>query len=130
MRNFVLLVFCLLPLAVFAAWLDNVPSSVTEPDGTVLQLFASGDEYANRLHDAQGYTIIQSPVDGYFYYAIRESGEPVPSQWRVNSIDPREQGLSPNIMISKAARDRKIAALKVPGERGERGPNSGLVNNI
>ena len=130
MKRFLILVLVLIPLAAFAAWMDNIPSEVVQPDGTVLQLFASGDEYANRLHDASGFTIIQSPVDGYYYYAIRESGEPAPSGWRVNSIDPREQGISPNIMISKAARDRKIALLTAHNKRDERGPNSGLVNNL
>mgnify|MGYP003383685663 CR=1 FL=1 len=36
---------------------QQTPSPVTQPDGSVLQLLASGDEYDNRLHDAQGYTI-------------------------------------------------------------------------
>ena len=38
-----------------AAPLINVPVTVTQPDGEELHIFASGDEYYNWLHDAQGY---------------------------------------------------------------------------
>ncbi len=130
MKRILILLFCALPLAVFAAWLENLPSEVVQPDGTVLQLYASGDEYANRLHDAAGYTIIQSQVDGYYYYAIPEAGEPAPSQWRVGEIDPRQLGIQPHLTISRAARERKIALMHAHDLRDARGPNTGLVNNI
>ncbi|MDY0152305.1 MAG: hypothetical protein RBS43_08550, partial [Candidatus Cloacimonas sp.] len=130
MKRFLVIVLCLLPLVSFAAYLANIPSAVTQPDGEVLQLFASGDEYANRLHDAKGYTIIQSPTDGFYYYAVQLSGEPVPSQWKVNKVDPAKLGIPANLTISKAARERKIQFMTAPGKRNERGPNTGTVNNL
>ena len=130
MKRFLFLVLCLLPLMSFAAYLRNIPSAVTQPDGEVLQLFASGDEYANRLHDAKGFTIIQSPTDGFYYYAVERAGEPEASQWRVNTVDPAQMGIPANLTISKAARDRKIQFMKAPEKRNERGPNTGTVNNL
>lgn len=114
----------------FAALLENIPSQVSQPDGTVLELLASGDEYANRLHDANGFTIIQSQTDGYYYYAVLMNGEPAASAWRVGSADPATKGIPANITISKAARDAKIKAMEVPQQRNSRGPNTGTVNNL
>jgi hypothetical protein len=95
-----------------------------------LNLFASGDEYANYLHDAQGYTIIQSPTDGYYYYAMLSGGEPVPSAHRVGSIDPASLGIPKRINISKAAYDAKRAFMQAHQKRNHRAPNIGTVNNL
>ncbi|MFV0590446.1 MAG: hypothetical protein ACK5M7_03600 [Draconibacterium sp.] len=40
-----------------AAWLENVPVTVTQPSGAIIHCFASGDEYYNWLHDANNFTI-------------------------------------------------------------------------
>ena len=48
----------------YAAPIAGVPVTVTQPDGTVLNLFASGDEFYNWLHDGEGYTVIQDPDSG------------------------------------------------------------------
>ena len=130
MRRFLILMICLIPLAGFAANLENIPSEVVQPDGSVLKLLASGDEYANRLHDSQGFTIIQSPTDGYYYYAVLQSGEPAASQWRVGTVDPASLGIAANITVSPAARERKISFMNAHQQRNERGPNTGTVNNL
>ncbi|KAF5041249.1 hypothetical protein DSECCO2_524990 [anaerobic digester metagenome] len=67
MKYILIVTLLVLPWAIFAAYLEDIPSQVSQPDGSLLSLFASGDEYANYLHDARGYTIIQSPTDGYYY---------------------------------------------------------------
>lgn len=41
-----------------AAPLSMTPVQVTQPDGTELNIFASGDEFHNWLHDADRYTIL------------------------------------------------------------------------
>ena len=56
----------------FAAPFQNIERILTQPDGTVLHCFISGDEFYNRLHDAEGYTIVQAP-DGYFVYATTDA---------------------------------------------------------
>lgn len=130
MKQVLIIVLLALPLAMFAAYLEDIPSQVSQPDGSLLSLFASGDEYANYLHDANGYTIIQSPTDGFYYYAILSGGEPVPSVHRVGSLDPASLGIPKRINISKAAYDAKKALMKAPEKRNEKGPNTGTVNNL
>lgn len=56
-------------LSLSAAYLENVPQEVTQPDGTIIQCFATGDEYYNWLHDAENYTIIRNKNTGFFVYA-------------------------------------------------------------
>lgn len=130
MNKILIIILCILPLTAFAALLENIPSPVVQPDGTVLNLLASGDEFANRLHDANGYTIIQSTTDGFFYYATLQSGEPAPSQYLVGSVDPSTTGIQKHINISKAAYDAKRAFMQVPNQRNNRAPNTGTVNNL
>ena len=62
-----------LSLETQAAYIQNQPYRITQPDGTEIQCFVSGDEFFNWLHDADGYTIIQAE-NGYFYYAVKEIG--------------------------------------------------------
>ncbi|HNZ33451.1 MAG TPA: M6 family metalloprotease domain-containing protein [Candidatus Cloacimonas sp.] len=130
MKKCTCLLLCVIPILGFAAPFYNIPSQAIQPDGSVLNLYASGDEYSNRLHDANGFTIIQSPDDGYYYYAILENGEPVPSAYRFGTIDPASYGITPNINISKGARQRKINFMNAHKRGNERGPSTGVVNNL
>ncbi|HPS39021.1 MAG TPA: M6 family metalloprotease domain-containing protein [Candidatus Cloacimonadota bacterium] len=130
MKRILIVMMCLLPLFSFAAYLENLPTDVTQPDGSVLHLLASGDEYANRLHDAAGYSIIQSPTDGYYYFAELVSGEPAASVWRADSTDPRALPIVPGINISAQAYKARKQAMNSHARSGERGPNSGVVNNL
>ncbi|MEN6445699.1 MAG: M6 family metalloprotease domain-containing protein [Candidatus Cloacimonas sp.] len=130
MKKYFSLFLCIIPILGFAAPYFNLPSQVIQPDGSVLNLFASGDEFANRLHDADGFTIIQSPQNGYYYYAILQNGEPVPSAYRYGTINPVSYGLTPNINISREARQRKIDFMNAPKRGNGRGPNTGTVNNL
>ncbi|MDD4224242.1 MAG: T9SS type A sorting domain-containing protein [Candidatus Cloacimonetes bacterium] len=130
MKRLLALIFCLVPLLLGAANFFDLPTQVEQPDGSVLDLLASGDEYANRLHDADGYTIIQSPYDGWYYYAIRSGGEPAPSAFRVGSADPRALGLEPGIDISPARYRQKLDFMNSHPRSGSKGPNTGTVNNL
>jgi hypothetical protein len=85
---------------VHAAYIVNQPFSASQPDGVVMDCFVSGDEYYNWLHDEAGYTIVCSD-DGYYYYAIQKGGDIVPSQWRVNSVNPSQAGLTAWVKISE-----------------------------
>ena len=53
----------------YAAYLKDVAVSVTQPNGDILKCLASGDEFFNYLHDANGNIIIQHPTTGYYTYA-------------------------------------------------------------
>jgi M6 family metalloprotease-like protein len=75
----------LIPLALESAYLRNVPVQVRQPDGEIISLFASGDEFYNWIHDANGYTIVRNPETGYFVYAGKKDGALFPSSRRVSS---------------------------------------------
>lgn len=56
-----------------AAPISELPTTVIQPDGEELNLFVSGDEYFNYLHDADGNIIIQDYNTGYYTYAELEN---------------------------------------------------------
>lgn len=130
MKIFLVICLSLLPLAFFAANFTDLPTPEVQPDGSVLELWASGDEFANRLHDAEGYTVMQSPTDGYYYYALRLEGEPAPSSWRADSSNPRALGLEPGINISPQRYRDKVQFMRSHARSDQRGPNLGTVNNL
>ncbi|MDZ4121542.1 MAG: M6 family metalloprotease domain-containing protein, partial [Candidatus Cloacimonadaceae bacterium] len=108
MRIFMIL-FIVLPGLLCAAWFDFLPTEVTDPDGQIHYLYATGDEFANHLHDTEGFSVIASKIDGYHYYAELDAGEPVASVYRVGSIDPRAVGLVPHISISREEYNKRVA---------------------
>ncbi len=118
----------------FAAPLKNIPVRLTQPDGQVIECFASGDEFYNYVHDANGFTFAKDK-DGYYCYAIHDSkGEMVASTYRVNSVDPAKVGLQPYVKISEKAyqqrrheREQHIKPIKRPKNREI---NHGIYNNL
>jgi hypothetical protein len=76
-----------------AAFLRNVPQTVAQPNGTVLHLLATGDEYYNWLHDADGYVVIRDPETRYFVYAVKVDGRLQPTALVVGEAVPADLGL-------------------------------------
>ena len=118
----------------FAAPLKNIPVRLTQPDGEVVECFASGDEFYNYLHDANGFTIVKGE-GGYYCYAMHDNqGEVVASTYRVNSVDPASVGLLPYVKISekaymqrRQAREQSFQPVKRPANREL---NHGRFNNL
>ena len=118
----------------FAAPLKNIPVRLTQPDGQVIECFASGDEFYNYVHDANGFTFVKGD-DSYYYYAMHDSrGEVVASPYRVNSVDPASVGLQPYVKISekeylkrRQEREQHIKPIKRPANREL---NHGIYNNL
>ena len=123
--------FCI--LHAYAAYLKDIPMTLTQPDGTILHCYASGDEYFNYLHDANGYTILQHPVTGYYVYADKQDGKLVATDYIAGKYDPTSKNLRPyNLIPSEEWRARR-KAWEVPDERPmnrEFVPNHGTLNNI
>jgi len=94
-----LIFFLLLNNTLFAAFLINYPIKVKQPNGELVQLYATGDEYYHRVHDADGYTIVKDPQTGYLVYAVLKNDELVSSGYFVGKVDPKTVGLTPNINI-------------------------------
>ncbi|MCB5267187.1 MAG: M6 family metalloprotease domain-containing protein [Candidatus Cloacimonetes bacterium] len=109
------------------AYLTNMPTTITQPDGSKLECFASGDEYHNWLHDAQNFTIILNPQSGYYCYAELVNGQLVATDLVPGRDLPHS--LKPGLNISeeqyKAARASKYP---MPAERDA--PTSGTINNL
>ncbi|MEF3693843.1 MAG: M6 family metalloprotease domain-containing protein, partial [Candidatus Cloacimonadota bacterium] len=126
------LLFAALLLVVFPLWgayFTFVPTTLTQPDGTRLECFASGDEYHNWLHDKDGYTIIQSQSTGYYSYAQRSGEDIVPSDLIAGRDNPAMRGLVPNINISlEAYRELRNTRFQMPDTRDA--PTTGTINNL
>lgn len=91
----------LMSISVFSAPLRNIEIRLVQPDGQVVNCYASGDEFYNYLHDANGFTIVQGE-EGYYYYATRGSrGEVAASQYIAGKVDPASVGLEPYVKISE-----------------------------
>ena len=130
---FILLITCFGCVNVRAAYLRNIPVTVTQPDGTVLHCFASGDEFFNYLHDGNGYTIIQHPQTGYYVYAEKQDGSLVATEFIAGRQDPASKGLQPYALISPQEWMARRKAWDVPEEcpqNRDYTPNHGTLNNI
>ncbi|MCQ2307019.1 MAG: M6 family metalloprotease domain-containing protein [Bacteroidales bacterium] len=117
-----------------AAYLENVPMTLTQPDGTKLECFASGDEFYNYLHDAQGFTIIQDHATGFYVYADLQDGELVPTDLVAGRSNPADR-LKPYLNISPEKRMERRKAWDVPEhlrkpEVRNRDTNHGTLNNL
>lgn len=122
-----MLLFILLP--VWAAYLTNMPVSLRQPDGTKMECFASGDEYHNWLHDANNFTIIQSPSTGYYVYALSSGGTLRAGSDIVGRANPRALGIKAGINISEQEYKQKRAS-KFNNPAPKDAPTSGTINNL
>lgn len=130
---FLLLLFAL-GVGSWAAPLKNVKVQLTQPDGQVINCFASGDEFYNYVHDANGFTIVKGD-NGYYCYATKDAqGKIVASPYIVGSVDPASVGLKPNTLISKdeyaARRHEFLKHIQQPQSRNGREINHGRYNNL
>lgn len=134
------LLMTIIGIPTFAAWLNSVPQTIVQPDGTVIECFATGDEFYNWLHDADGYTIIQNKETGYYNYATLAGDELVSSAYVVGQINPSVAGLTPWTNISgEQMKAKRTAFLKnqmppktqLPGYSNPKSTqNEGTLNNI
>jgi M6 family metalloprotease-like protein len=133
--NIILLIVTLLSVTMLSAvWMDKFPSQLTQPDGTKLDIFLSGDEFHNWVSDDSGFTIIQDPQTGYWCWAMHSPSSPdviMSSGYPVHLHSPENLGLQPYINISvqryqeiRAPRDAEF------NSRSHRAPTTGLINNI
>lgn len=81
--------FCVYSLT-YAVYVENYPIELKQPDGTTVSCYISGDEYYQRVHDADGYTLIRDSETGYIVYAELENDNLIPSKI-VFSNDPNFQ---------------------------------------
>ncbi len=121
-----ILLFLLASNIVFAAYLRNVPVKITQPDGQVVDCFASGDEYYNWLHDAGNHTIIKDPENGVYVFAIIEDGKLAPSEFVVGKDDPQASGIEPGLNVFPEKTLLKSARIELKSSNS----TTGYLNNI
>ena len=109
--------------SVLAAPLKRVPYTITQPNGTVIHCYVSGDEFFNFIHDANDYTIIKNPETGYYTYGKELNGQVVPTNYIVGEVDPTTvAALVPGARIS----DEIIRARRIERERDIREHNTAI----
>lgn len=107
--------------------------TLTQPNGDTLHCFASGDEFFNYLHDAEGFTIIQHPETGYYVYAEKRDGKLVATDFVAGKVRPTSKGLEPYALISPEEWMARRKAWEVPNDKPRqrtRETNHGTLNNI
>lgn len=136
-KIFITLVLLATAFTTHAAYLENIPKTLIQPNGDTLHCFATGDEYYHRLHDRQGYTILQDPQTGYYVYGmLSEEGELVPSQLIAGRDNPAAAGLTPNLMISAKTYNDRLnywTAVEKNAKQGRKTTGDithGTLNNI
>ena len=128
---FIFLLSAFLPLS--AAYLRNIPQTLSQPDGAILRCFATGDEYCHWLHDRDGYTIVLDPLTGYFVYAVRgPAGALVPTRFLPGRSDPRLLGLEKGLLPPPAERlaHRNLLSRVSAADGPRPAPKFGSLNNI
>ena len=123
-KKILLLIACFCLVNVQAAYLKDVPMTLTQPDGTVLHCFASGDEFFNYLHDENGFTIMQHPQTGFYVYADKRGGQLVATEFVAGRVDPASKNLKPFNLISpeewmarrKAWKEKETISLERDGQ--------------
>lgn len=131
MKKAIITIIFILTATMFSAYLKNIPTAVTQPDGTTLNLFATGDEFFNRLHDENDFTVIQGS-DGWYYYGVREGDNVVPSGFKAGETDPESAGLSKGVKISEKLYRAKVEFFNSYKSKSESkaAPTTGLINNL
>lgn len=116
MKTQYLLLFLVLSFAsnLLAAPLKFVEQNLNQPDGTPLNIYASGDEYYHWLHDKDGYTIVQDTETGFFVYAKKQDGKLLPTKLIPGIDQPESYGLKPWMKINSQAYKAKVQAFSKP----------------
>ncbi len=129
-KALLLLLFWISTLPLQAAWVENIPTTVKNPDGSIIECFASGDEFFNYLHDSDGFTIIAGE-DGFHYYAIPSGDTLVASTLRAGEADPKQAGLTSRAGISeKEYQQRKDKMFEMLEDSPSKAAHSGMLNNL
>jgi len=118
--------------SIFGAYLSFQPMNLSQPDGTKLELFATGDEFYNWLHDKNGYTIKQNDKGWYVFLDKNTKDELVYTDLVVGKDNPENSLIKPWTNISTVAmKDIRTKAQTNLREIGSgRAPTTGTLNNL
>lgn len=120
--------FVLIPLT--ANLVENQPVEVTQPDGSKLSLYVSGDEYYHRVHDENGYTILKDPQTGYAVYAVPDGNSIQISDHVVGRVDPATLGIEPNLRKYDPEAEAEFLEQQRLRQSADRASSTGTMNNV
>jgi len=89
LASMMLLTLLCIAVSLSAAWVENMPETFTQPDGTVVEFFSSGDEYHHWAHDAEGYKIVKDKDTGFMCWATIQNDTFVSSGHPIHLQDPK-----------------------------------------
>ncbi|EJO5346928.1 M6 family metalloprotease domain-containing protein [Clostridium botulinum] len=122
---------------VSAAPINDAEVKLTQPNGQVIQCYASGDEFYNYLHDSDGRAIVKDEKTGYYVYGKYVKNKVQPSRERVTkttikNLKQLDSDSRVNMKDVKAPKDeiqkqRKLLNADNPVQRTK---NIGQLNNI
>ncbi|MCF7814071.1 MAG: M6 family metalloprotease domain-containing protein [Candidatus Cloacimonetes bacterium] len=131
MKFKILILLTILAVNLFGAYLTDLPQTLTQPDGTILNCLASGDEFHNWLHDTDNYTIMVHPQTGFYVYAIQNGDEIIPSEFVAGTVDPATVGLRPGANAHPIDFERRTAEFQqILAENRTRVSTIGELNNL
>lgn len=96
---FIIVAFLLVNNQLYAGPFFNLPHIIVQPNGQQISCYVSGDEFFHRIHDQNGYTIVQDVHDGYYYFARLDGNVLVPTTGRVGTCIPDTLGILPGLVI-------------------------------
>lgn len=131
------LMFFLIAGMLIAAPLKNVPQILKQPDGTIINCFASGDEYYHWLHDKDGYTITFNTQLKFWVYAERKGAELIATDFIVGKVNPASTGLEKWLMPAESILSQKFQSAvaaknsyRLYKTTGATGLSKGTMTNI
>ncbi|MBR1786766.1 MAG: hypothetical protein IJ756_06380 [Paludibacteraceae bacterium] len=75
-----------LAINLYADYAENIPITLYQPNGDILNCYVSGDEYYSWFHNKEGYTIINDTATGYYCYAQIKNGKLFSSKIIANQL--------------------------------------------
>lgn len=131
LRLYIIIFLLFFSSAVKSALLYYQPVQLIQPDGVILNLYASGDEFYNWVHDKYGFTIVKNPNNGFYVYATLEGQKLIPSNLIAGKSNPYFAGIKPWLIDSKEIileKSRKFFEMS-PKDMGD-APAKGTINNL
>lgn len=120
----------------YAAFVSNMPVARLQPNGDTLHCFVTGDEFYHRLHDADGYTIIQNHANGWYVYADiswsddHTDWELIPTALIAGQSNPAAAGLKANLIASPRIINALHKQWEIPARYALDNKHSSLSKNV
>jgi len=118
-----------------SAPLSFEPFSAKLPDGTVINIFMSGDEFFNYLHDSDEFPLAAG-ADGYYYYLLQDEDNFILTSYRFGKTDPRNIPGMMKVVIPSYVSEKRAAFLRKTEEESQKNgikvqtKSIGTLNNL